>query len=390
MGVLWEVVGGADKGGILIREGQDTKSAQTAERLATGSIVEELELVGDRLHYLLVPGTGTGPEEGWASLKVSGKDLLVPKAEEPNDHGAPADHGGLGEVDEALKVKLEAAAQARAEDLAKFVPKYKVYKFPVVEPKFRVFCFHNSGSAESTYSAKKTPFADWVQATPGVEFLSLQYPGRENMRKEKLHTSFHTLCPTLLSVVHGKIADGVPYVVWGHSVGTWVAFEFMILARKIGLPMPKAAFLNAFPAPHMPIADRPWRRSRTLDDTQMKEETTLWDKEHFTGPSGKAIFNPEYWDDLYGPIMRADFQMFDEYKFKHAGAPKFDFPLHCWHMENEHYNKPDMIKLWGDWTTATFDFQTLPMGHLTCFYKAEHKEEFFKKVTEQIKGYSGL
>ena len=74
----WEVVGGVDKGGILVREGQDLKSTQCADRLTTGSVVAEIALAGERLHYKLV--TGTGPDEGWVSLKISGKQLLVPLA----------------------------------------------------------------------------------------------------------------------------------------------------------------------------------------------------------------------------------------------------------------------------------------------------------------------
>ena len=37
-----QVVGGADKGGILVRAGQGTGSEQLAERLSTGATVEEL------------------------------------------------------------------------------------------------------------------------------------------------------------------------------------------------------------------------------------------------------------------------------------------------------------------------------------------------------------
>ena len=45
----WEVVGGGDKGGILVRAGQATSSEQLAERLATGALVEQLQLIGERL-----------------------------------------------------------------------------------------------------------------------------------------------------------------------------------------------------------------------------------------------------------------------------------------------------------------------------------------------------
>merc|ERR1719382_1949756 len=56
LGARWEVVGGSDKGGILVREGLDTKSTQLPERLATGAFVEEVELEGERLHYKKLSG----------------------------------------------------------------------------------------------------------------------------------------------------------------------------------------------------------------------------------------------------------------------------------------------------------------------------------------------
>lgn len=72
---MWRVVGGADKGGILVRAGEDKESEQLPDRLSTGAEIEELELKKDRLHYKKV--TGDGPDEGWVSLKVSGKPLVV-------------------------------------------------------------------------------------------------------------------------------------------------------------------------------------------------------------------------------------------------------------------------------------------------------------------------
>lgn len=72
---LWEVVGGGDKGGILVRKGQDTVSESYGERLSTGSVVFERELVGERLHYEIL--AGYGPQSGWVSLQVQGKGLLA-------------------------------------------------------------------------------------------------------------------------------------------------------------------------------------------------------------------------------------------------------------------------------------------------------------------------
>mmetsp|Transcript_17433 Transcript_17433/g.27861 ORF Transcript_17433/g.27861 Transcript_17433/m.27861 type:complete len:582 (+) Transcript_17433:154-1899(+) len=93
---LWEVVGGAATGGILVREGRDLKSPEAAARLSTGAEVEELQLVLERLQYRLV--TGTGPAEGWISISLKGKPLVQQKAPEaveleavePGQHPATA------------------------------------------------------------------------------------------------------------------------------------------------------------------------------------------------------------------------------------------------------------------------------------------------------------
>ncbi|CAE8603444.1 unnamed protein product [Polarella glacialis] len=79
----WEVVGGADKGGILVREGQSTSSKQLPDRLATGSIVEQLALQGERLNYRRL--SGAGPETGWVSLSVSGKEIVTRRPQMPED-----------------------------------------------------------------------------------------------------------------------------------------------------------------------------------------------------------------------------------------------------------------------------------------------------------------
>lgn len=71
----WEVIGGASSGGILVRKGKDTSSAQEATRLSTGALIEQLELDGERLHFKRL--SGTGPSTGWISIKLKDKELVV-------------------------------------------------------------------------------------------------------------------------------------------------------------------------------------------------------------------------------------------------------------------------------------------------------------------------
>eukprot|EP00930_Biecheleria_cincta_P098262 TRINITY_DN89936_c0_g1_i1.p1 TRINITY_DN89936_c0_g1~~TRINITY_DN89936_c0_g1_i1.p1 ORF type:complete len:443 (-),score=65.78 TRINITY_DN89936_c0_g1_i1:250-1578(-) len=84
---MWRVSGGIESGGILVRVGQQLNSQQSVSRLSAGAIVKELELHGDRLRYQLVHGEG--PDEGWVSIKVKGKELLVKHENEVADDVRP-------------------------------------------------------------------------------------------------------------------------------------------------------------------------------------------------------------------------------------------------------------------------------------------------------------
>lgn len=75
-GKVWQVVGGKEKGGITVRRGEDTKSDELHERLATHALIEQLELSGDRLKYEKM--SDAGPDIGWVSLSFKGKPLVKP------------------------------------------------------------------------------------------------------------------------------------------------------------------------------------------------------------------------------------------------------------------------------------------------------------------------
>eukprot|EP00930_Biecheleria_cincta_P063154 TRINITY_DN4864_c0_g1_i4.p1 TRINITY_DN4864_c0_g1~~TRINITY_DN4864_c0_g1_i4.p1 ORF type:complete len:443 (+),score=82.27 TRINITY_DN4864_c0_g1_i4:33-1331(+) len=87
---IWEVIGGGDRGGIIVREGQDLASAVVPQRLSTGAFVQGRELAGERLHYELLQGSG--PASGWVSLRLKDKELLARRfgVKGPTDAQSPA------------------------------------------------------------------------------------------------------------------------------------------------------------------------------------------------------------------------------------------------------------------------------------------------------------
>lgn len=102
----WEIVGGADTGGVVVRDGLDVKSPQildpldgvTPHRLATGAVVAEVELVNDRLHFQKLKGVG--PREGWISIALKDKVLAIPLTAEAPLAGAGGPEGGDAPAEE--------------------------------------------------------------------------------------------------------------------------------------------------------------------------------------------------------------------------------------------------------------------------------------------------
>ncbi|CAK9000539.1 unnamed protein product [Durusdinium trenchii] len=92
---VWEVIGGADKGGVIVRVDEEISSTPFPDRLTTGSLVMEVELVGDRLCYDRIAGTGAGPDSGWVSVRLGLKELLVPIDVKPPRSGWRVVHKDL-------------------------------------------------------------------------------------------------------------------------------------------------------------------------------------------------------------------------------------------------------------------------------------------------------
>ncbi|CAJ1356702.1 unnamed protein product [Effrenium voratum] len=77
---IWVVTGGAGKGGIIVREGEEL-SSDILDRLEYGAVVQEELLVHGRLKFRKL--YGEGPERGWISTRLHGKDLAVPAMPPP-------------------------------------------------------------------------------------------------------------------------------------------------------------------------------------------------------------------------------------------------------------------------------------------------------------------
>ena len=79
----------------------------------------------------------------------------------------------------------------------------------------------------------------------------------------------HVLMPLLLEE-RGTMPGVVPYAVVGHSMGCWAAFETILELGRLGAPPPRLFLPSCFPAPDLPIKERPWNPNKSMGENQFK------------------------------------------------------------------------------------------------------------------------
>lgn len=154
--VLWEVVGGAGKGGIVVRQGEDVQSPMEAERLGTGALLRILASAGERLHFEKV--VGAGPGTGWVSMKLKDGRDLVAKTDVPAPPPKP-DRKTTAHSTGQLYVSLRASAYAGPRPP------------PIDRPAMRVLVLHGGGSNTSAIKFQSIRLKALMKAYSEWDFL---------------------------------------------------------------------------------------------------------------------------------------------------------------------------------------------------------------------------
>lgn len=262
----------------------------------------------------------------------------------------------------------------------KWFPKWKP---PAATPKFRLVCFHNAGSAESNYTGKglrmpnDNPFVVACNERGG-ELLAVELPGRESRRAEARYRTLSVAAEALFPVLAPKLNESVPYVVVGHSMGTWMLFETLKLLMARGVRLPEQVVVSSFPAPSLPAAKRPWRANKGMDDDAFKEECRTWSVNEVVFSAGMWTKGPNY-----EALMRDDFTLFDAYEYAPAVAPQLPMPVSAYYARDDKNVKESHVATWKDMTCKDFRLEEVPGNHL-FFYQYDVRNKWMDRVVESL------
>ena len=190
---------------------------------------------------------------------------------------------------------------------------------------------------------------------PAIEPLAIQYPGRQDRRREPPVSSIDELAEALFAVL-GDSPAHTPTVFFGHSMGAVVAFEVIRRYERAGRPGPLGLIASGRRAP---VIRRPELLHTRTDAEVVREMRRL------NGTESDFLDDPDV-RAMILPAIRADYRVIETYEFD--GGPPVNVPVHAFVGTADPRVTVDEAAAWQRHTAGEFRLHTFPGGH---FYLTE-------------------
>ncbi|WP_028648003.1 thioesterase II family protein [Nocardiopsis sp. CNT312] len=225
----------------------------------------------------------------------------------------------------------------------------------------RLVCLPHAGGGASSYRA-------WAPLLPdGVDLVCVQYPGRE----DRFGAPMVDDMSAAVSAVAGELAPLLdrPYALFGHSMGSAVAYELARALRDGGAPEPERLFASGRRAP----ADAPPGRVHECDDEALVAELL-----RLGGTEAEVLADPGLREAVLGYI-RNDYRLIERYR--PFPGPPLDCPVSVFLGDADPEIDTSNAERWSATTTARVDVQVFPGDH---FYLAPRRREVLAALLRRL------
>ena len=222
----------------------------------------------------------------------------------------------------------------------------------------KLICFPYAGGGIATYSS-------WVKHIPdNIEVCIVQMPGRGVRILESAHTNMNDVISELLTVIPDYLNK--PYILFGHSLGSHIAFELMRQLQALQLPLPLHFIASGSRGPH----DKPKKKNIY----RLPDQEFIAEIKKLNSTPNEVLENQELMDLLLPPL-RADFELADAYCYD--GDIEFNCPISILGGEDDLDISFTQLKSWQNVFVKKAQIYMIAGDH---FFIDNHKSICLEKV----------
>ncbi|MDM5228721.1 alpha/beta fold hydrolase [Cytobacillus sp. NJ13] len=211
------------------------------------------------------------------------------------------------------------------------------------ESKMRILFFPYACGGASIYRTWQNFFSSDIEAIP------IQLPGRENRITENPYYSIEELADHLFEIL--KPLFDRPVALFGHSMGSLISYELSIRMHQSGI-IPAHLFVSAHTAPH--------KSNRGTQDHLLSDEQLINRLRELSFTPEPVLQNKDLMRLLL-PLIRADFAMCENYRFKHNTV--LTCPVTVFGGTNDNEVSISELDDWKHYTTSDFSKVVIDGDH---------------------------
>ncbi|MEU1671063.1 alpha/beta fold hydrolase [Streptomyces roseifaciens] len=189
---------------------------------------------------------------------------------------------------------------------------------------------------------------------PRTALAAVCYPGREGRFLEDCATHWDELAEDATATVLSAAADR-PYVLFGHSMGGWMAFEVATRIERGGGRAPETLVVSSCNAPDRGLTPRDMFPAQHQTDAELM----TWMKTHGLMPE-HVVGNPDL-EEMAVELMRADIKVRDT--FHYTPGAKVRASLQVLSGADDSVIESDAGDQWRGVALGGFRHDVLPGGH---------------------------
>lgn len=222
--------------------------------------------------------------------------------------------------------------------------KWLINPRPNPKAQMRLICFPYAGGNASS-------FISWADKLPShIELLAVQPPGRATRFDEPGCSDMEEIVSSFLPSFVSAIDR--PYILFGHSLGSKVAFEIMEQCKKLSLNLPSHFIASASCSPDK-VSQLNYR-----DD--MKDQEFVELLKSLNGTPLEILDNREIMS-VYLPILRKDFMIAESYSYKSNSV--FDCPCTVVTGDRDYSIEHKSLSEWSKFFSLPTQIKTIRGDH---------------------------